>query len=137
MQLCGCKVIKAACDMAKPPDPMEEIVRANLVKFREEAGLSQSEAAELSGVVIDNLRRYESGATRNVAGTALAALAKVYGHSVDDFFSDDPPPARLDEAPTIFLRIRPGSDVPSDKLRQLQEQIDKVNREIRARRKKV
>lgn len=126
--------------MAKPPkapEPVEELIKANLLKFREEAGLSQSEAAELSGVVIDNLRRYETGSTRSVPAAALAALAKVYGHSVDDFFQEEPPPARLDEAPTIFLRIRPGSDVPSEKLRQLQSEVDRVNREIRARRKKL
>lgn len=116
---------------------MEETVRQNLMKFRDEAELSQTEASELSGVVIDNLRRYESGVTRNVPGTVLAALAKVYGHAVDDFFQDEPPPAKLEEAPTIFLRTRPGADVPSEKLRQLQDQVDKVNREIRGRRKKV
>lgn len=123
--------------MAKALDPMDEIVRTNLTKFRDECDLSQADAAELSGVPIDNLRRYESGSTRNVPGTVLAALAKVYGHTVDDFFSENPPPAKLDEAPTIFLRTRPGADVPHEKLRQLQDQVDRVNREIRARRKKT
>lgn len=122
--------------VAKAPDPMDETVKQNLVKFREEAGLTQAEAAELSGVPVDSLRRYENGGTRNVPGTSLAALAKTYGHSVDDFFMDAPPPARLDEAPTIFLRTRPGVDIPVDKLRALQEQVDRINRELRHRRKK-
>jgi transcriptional regulator with XRE-family HTH domain len=115
---------------------MDETVKQNLVKFREEAGLTQADAAELSGVPVDNLRRYESGGTRNVPGTVLAALAKAYGHAVDDFFLDEPPPARLEEAPTIFLRTRPNVEVPAEKMRALQEQVDRVNREIRHRRKK-
>jgi len=115
---------------------MDEIVRRNLTRFREECDLTQTDAAELSGVAVDNLRRYESGKTTNVPGTVLAALAKVYGHAVDDFFMETPPAARLDEAPTVFLRTRPGVDVPADKLRLLQEHVDRINREIRPRRKK-
>lgn len=115
---------------------MDETVKTNLVKFREEAGLTQADAAELSGVVVDNLRRYESGKTRNVPGTALAALARLYGHAVDDFFLTKPPPARMDEAPAIFLKMRPGVDVPPEKLRELQDHVDRVNREVRSRRKK-
>lgn len=59
--------------MAKSADPRDEIVRVNLKKFREEAGLIQAEAAELSGIPIDNLRRYENGVTSNVPSARAAA----------------------------------------------------------------
>lgn len=122
--------------MAKPADPLDEIVRGNLKKFREEAQISQAESAELSGIPIDNLRRYENGVTGTVPGTVLKQLAKVYGHSVDDFFDRSPPPARLEDRPVFFLRTRPGVEVDAETHQRLQDIIDKANREVRTRRKK-
>lgn len=120
--------------MAK--DALDAIVRANLKKFRELAGLSQVDAAELSGVNLDNLRRYESGKTEAVPGTVLSKLSAVYGHSVGDFFSDQPPPARLDEAPVVFLRTRPGVEIDADMIVRLQKIVDDANREIRVKRRR-
>lgn len=121
-------------EVAKTPDPMDELVRQNLKKFREEAGLNQSDAAELSGVAIDNLRRYESGKTVNVPATVVAALCRVYGHSMDDVFLAHPPPAKLEEAPAVFLRTRPGVEVPRELMEKLQADVDKVNRQVKPRR---
>ena len=36
--------------MAKARDPQDEIVRQNIIKFRNEAGMSQADAADVSGV---------------------------------------------------------------------------------------
>lgn len=122
--------------MAKITDPHDEIVRINLKKFREEASLSQAEAAEMAGVPIDNLRRYENGVTSNVPGVVLFQLSKIYGHAVDDFHQLNPPPAKLDDRPVFFLRTRPGVDIDPDTLAKLHEVIDKANRELRTKRKK-
>lgn len=122
--------------MAKPQDPLDEIVRMNLKKFREEAGYSQTTAAEMSGVNLDNLRRYESGDTATVPGAVLHRLAPVYGHAVDHFFSDEPPPAKLEEAPAIFLRTRPGVEIDTGAMRKLQKIVDDVNKDVRGKRKR-
>lgn len=122
-------------DSTKTLEPLDEIVRANLKRFREEADLRQADAAELAGVPIDNLRRYELGITSTVPGTALRLLSVIYGHTVDDFFAADPPPPRLDDRPVFFLRTHPGVEVDSDLLRKLQQMVDSANNEIRMRRK--
>ena len=115
--------------MAKAPaDPRDEIVRRNLIRFREEAGLSQAQSGDLSGVPVDAIRRYETGITQTVPGTALMELAKVYGHAVDDFFMLEPPKGKLDEAPNIFLRTRPGVEIDMDIYNEIQALIEKANK---------
>lgn len=115
--------------MAKSKDlnPQDEIVRANMIKFRNEADLSQADAADASGVPIDALRRYETGQTASVPGTVIAALGKIYGHSMDDFMSKTPPTANLADRPVFFLRTLPGASVDRDTLEKLQDMIDKAN----------
>lgn len=122
--------------MAAPPDSRDAIVRANLKRFREEAGYSQAEAAEASGVSIDNLRRYESGKTESVPFGVIASLGPIYGHSLDDFTKANPPPAKRDDLPVFFLRTRPGVDVDAELMLKVQRAIDDANREVRGRRKK-
>ena len=39
--------------MAKAADPRDELVRTNLIKFREDASLSQAQLGDLSGVPVD------------------------------------------------------------------------------------
>lgn len=128
------RVTRKKSDASKSIEPLDEIVRANLKIFREEAELRQADAAELSGVPIDNLRRYELGITSTVPGTALRLLSVIYGHMVDDFFQRDPPPPRLDDRPVFFLRTHPGVEVDADLLRKLQAMVDAANNEIRMRR---
>lgn len=129
---CG-KMIKL---MAKPPESVDDIVRANLKKFRENAGYSQVDAAEASGVPYANLVRYETGKIVSVPYSVIAALGPVYGHPTDDFAKPDPPPARREDLPVFFLRTRPGVDVDSELLTRLQRVIDDANREVRGKRKK-
>lgn len=125
-----------AMSVPKPLDPLDEIVRSNLKRFREEARYTQTESAELSGVNLDNLRRYESGETVTVPGTVLQRLAPVYGHEVGDFFLPDPPAGKIEEAPAIFLRTRPGVEIDTATIRKLQKIIDDTNRDVRLKRKK-
>ena len=44
-------------------DPVDALVRKNLIRFREEADMSQADAAAASGVDVANIRRYEKGET--------------------------------------------------------------------------
>ena len=122
--------------MAKPLDPRDEIVRRNLVRFREEAELSQAQAGDLSGVPVDAIRRYESGTTATVPGTVLSELARIYGHSVDDFFMTNPPKAKLDEAPGLERRNKTGAEIDVDTYRKIQDMIDKANTEQRGKKGK-
>lgn len=122
--------------MTKTQEPMGEVVRGNLKRFREDAGYTQTAAAEASGVSIDNLRRYESGTTENVPFTVVAQLSKIYGHPIEDFTKVNPPPIKREELPVFFLRTRPGVDIDPDIASHLQIEIDKANRELRSRKKR-
>jgi transcriptional regulator with XRE-family HTH domain len=122
--------------MAKPHDPVDEVIRKNLVRFREEAEMSQADAAETAGIALDNLRRYENGTTATVPYTVIAALAKAYGHAMEDFSNGDPPPAKLEERPVFFLRTRPGAVVDADTFRELQAIVEKANKDARRKPKR-
>lgn len=119
--------------MTKAADTEAELVRSNLVKFREEAELSQAEAADLSGVALDNLRRYETGTTTTIPGVVLRGLALAYGHAMEDFYLEEPPPARLGEAPVFFLRTRPGVDIDQDIYDEIRVAIDNANKKVRGK----
>jgi transcriptional regulator with XRE-family HTH domain len=116
--------------MTKVRNIQSETVRRNLKKFREEASMTQAEAAEFSGVALDNLRRYESGKTEKVPWRALTDLSYIYGHSMDDFFEESPPKAKLEAIPTFSLRARPRANVDEKIFRDLQSQIEKANKEV-------
>ena len=60
--------------------PFRTLVRT----FRERAGLTQSEFAELSGVSVRALRNIESGRVDQPQARTLRALAGVLGLDVDD-----------------------------------------------------
>lgn len=122
--------------MGKTRDPQEETIQKNLAKFREEAELSQAQAADLSGVPLDNLRRYEKGAS-GVPATVLKMLADVYGHRVDDFYAIDPPKADRAEAPVFFLRTFPGAEVDAEVYRDLIKAIEDGNMRQRKKRKRT
>jgi transcriptional regulator with XRE-family HTH domain len=79
----------------------DEIVRANLVRFREEAGLKQESAAAAVGLTRDGLLRMEAG-TRGLPKPALLkALSDLYGHSVDHFYMESPPAPDLSRSPVL------------------------------------
>jgi transcriptional regulator with XRE-family HTH domain len=122
--------------MAKSADPRDELVRRNMARFREEADLSQAQAGDLSGIPVDAIRRYETGVTATVPGTALSELARIYGRSVDDFFMTNPPKAKLDEAPVLFLRTRPGAEIDLDVYKKIQDLIEDANNKMRGKKGK-
>ena len=120
----------------KPPDPLEEVVRRNVIAFREEAGLSQADAADVSGVPVYNLSRYERGETRNIPATVLHVLAEAYGRNVGDFYEPDPPPpAKLEERPAIFLRSRPDTAIDQEVYEKVMRAVRDANAELRAKKK--
>lgn len=121
--------------MGKTRDLQEETILNNLKRFREEVELSQAQAADLSGVPLDNLRRYEKGDS-GVPATVLKQLADVYGHKVDDFYRDDPPKADRAEVPAYFLRTFPGMELDPDLHRKVLRFISEVNAEARSRKPK-
>lgn len=114
--------------MAKPEDPDDVICRRNLVAFRDEAGMSQADAAEVAGVALDNLRRYENGKTSTVPGAVIAKLARAYGHAAEDFYSPHPPKAKLEERPVFFLRTRPGAEIDQATYAHLLDVIEEANK---------
>lgn len=114
---------------------MNERIRNNLKKFRIEAGMSTDEAAQASGIPVDNLRRYETGGS-GVPSEVLFKLAEIYGHSVDDFAMESPPKANLSNRPMFHLRTTPGMDIDDKMYDWLQEQIAKANVEVRSKRTK-
>ena len=93
--------------MAKAPTSDDEIVLQNLKNFRAEAKLTQEDAAQLSGVPIDNLRRYENGKTQKIPGAVLKSLAEIYGHTVEHFFQEKPPAADFSNVPKFYLKSHP------------------------------
>lgn len=120
--------------MARTRDVDNEVVCKNLRAFRAAAGMSQDEASSASNVSIDNLRRYESG-TVTAPAAALLRLGEIYGHAMEDFFSDHPPAAKLDERPVLFLRSLPGVEVDREFLDKAHKVIAQVNAEFRERKK--
>ena len=113
-------------------DPRSEIVIRNLRAFRAAVGMSQDDAATASGVPIDNLRRYESGAVMPPAH-ALLSLGEIYGHTVDDFLRAEPPPPKLDDRPMVFFRALPGVVPDAELLAKVEKVISQANAEFRAR----
>lgn len=119
--------------MAKALDPVDERIRKNLIRFREECGLSQAQLADLSGVPMNNLSRYERG-ENTPPPSAIEMVAVVVGRDPGDFFKSDPPPAKPDERNVFFLRTWPGVDVDDKVAAEVRDAIAAANAKIRARR---
>lgn len=110
---------------------MNDLIRQNLIRFREELGITQTAAAEEAGVPLDNLRRYEKGKNR-VDAVTLSRLAETYGRTVDDFHSEAPGPPDLSRRPVYYLRVAQGQRVTPETHLQLLAIIDKANESERA-----
>ncbi len=113
--------------------PLEEVMRRNLEKFREESGLSQAQIAEMSGVPTANYARYERG-DNAIPAHVLKPIADALGRSTDDFYLTSPPPPRT-EPPVFFLRTRPGIEIDQAVYERLLAELDRANREIRPKKK--
>jgi transcriptional regulator with XRE-family HTH domain len=118
----------------------DELIRRNLVEFREEARLNQGQASDLTGISLDNLRRYESGKS-GVPANLLRKFADAYGHATDDFFLAEPPPANLDDRPVFWIRALPGVEVDPAIYAELAAAVTEANmamaEQIRARKAKA
>lgn len=117
--------------MPKRPDAAEDILRQNLKRFREECGLSQTEAADEIGILVESLRRYEQG-RRRVDAMLLPKLAECYGRELAHFYLADPPPANPTARPVYFLRMRRGAPVPDQAIHdEIVRLIQAANRRAR------
>lgn len=118
-----------------PLDADKETIRRNLILFREQSGLSRSSLSILSGIPEKNIVRYEAGDT-GISGAAVAAFARVFGRDPGDFHKHPPPPPpRKEDLPSLFLSQRPDSEVPEEILREARAAIDRLNDEIRGKKK--
>lgn len=113
--------------MTPADDPTAERIRLNLVRFREEAGLSQQAAADAVGLGVDMIRKMESG-TRGVSAFQLKRFADTYGHLVDHFFLEEPPPHDPALMPAFALKTL-SKNVDADLLKSAEEFLAKLNRE--------
>jgi hypothetical protein len=113
--------------------PRDEQIRRNLIRFRTDANLSPGQVIEMTGIDVTD---YERG-VRRAGGTELLELAKIYGHAADDFALADPPKGRIEEAPGLFLRTRPGVDIDLDDYNRIQRMIDEANAKMRGRKVKA
>lgn len=122
--------------VTKPKDlePIEELMRRNLVRFISESGYSQNQVADMAGIPQANLGRYCRGENA-LPARELSPLAAVFGRSEGDFFQASPPPADLDTAPPVFLKRRPGATWTDEDQRDAEEFLEKLR--IRRAKKKA
>lgn len=119
--------------MAKALDPVDERIRKNLVRFREECGLSQAQLADLSGVPMNNLSRYERGENA-VPASVIDLLSAVFGRKPGDFYENEPGPApKPEERNVFFLRTWPGVEIDDKVAAEVREAIASANAKVRAR----
>jgi transcriptional regulator with XRE-family HTH domain len=119
--------------MTPGPDGSDDLIVQNLVKFREELGLSQRQLADRIGMPLDTYRKHENG-TRGIKPWVLKQLADQLGHLVDHFYLPDPPPHDPDMLPTptmapAFELKTLSNDVDADLRKQAEEFLAKLNRE--------
>jgi len=98
---------------------------ANMVKFREARGMSQSDASRFAGVDKSNLYLAEKDKT-TPSNDNLAALARIYGHRLDDFYEKKPPPMDPSLVPA-FVLLEPGVDIDPGMLAKARAFIEKLN----------
>lgn len=113
-----------------------EQIRKNLLKFRDEAGYSRAELADMSGYGEKAIQRYESG-ENEIPALAVYAFAEALGRDPGDFFrADPPPPPNPEDLPALIVRVRPGATVSDEVIAEVREMIREVNERIRPRKRK-
>ena len=78
----------------------DENIQRNCKRFREEAGISQQDAANAAKISVDAIRNWEQG-RRTPERDSLIALSRLYGRPVDDFFLEEPPAKRANVVPSV------------------------------------
>lgn len=114
-------------------DGPQEIFRRNLVRFREEAGYGDlHEGARVTGIPFETLRAYELG-EREVSGSHLLELAKVYGRDALHFEMESPPSTKNAPRRAEFRIIAPLEELsPENRARveSLQRETAELNRAL-------
>ncbi|MEH2531805.1 transcriptional regulator with XRE-family HTH domain [Bradyrhizobium sp. AZCC 1588] len=70
--------------------PLDAMVGARICLFRVNRGISQTMLAERIGVTLQQMQKYERGATR-VGASRLAQITSVLGVSVGELFESSRP----------------------------------------------
>lgn len=120
--------------MAKAHDPVLEIIRKNLRRFREEADLTVEVVAGFADLSIDSLRRWERK-TQKVPIDALVKLGEIYGHSIADFHNPNPPKADLKHRPAVAYKQLPGTHISPEMHAKIQRVMEEANNESRGLKK--
>lgn len=118
--------------VASTRDPVADIVRINLRAFRDAMGLTQEQAAAISGLPIDSIRRWETKGGIKLG--ALVRLAEVYKRDIGHFSMKEPPKIEV-QKPRIAL-VQISDDVDPEIMEQIQELMLKANKETRPAKKK-
>lgn len=119
--------------MAPREDPQDELIRANLRRFREEVGLSQPDAAARIGIALDYLAKIERGARKVPKASLLKRFAEAYGHTLDHFLQKSPPPSDPILIPVIVYKVTLSDDdaeLLADKLSAAQRKMEALNRDL-------
>jgi transcriptional regulator with XRE-family HTH domain len=106
---------------------MNDIIKDNLQRFREECGLTQEQVAVLADVPVDSLRRWESKG--GIKPAALSKLAEIYGRQVDHFMTKTPPKVEVPQHRVALVQI--SDDVDPEIIRKIQKLIDQANATVR------
>jgi transcriptional regulator with XRE-family HTH domain len=121
-------------------DKTDEIIRRNLIRFRGEAGLTLEEASQAAGISLDYLAKIEKG-KRSVPGAAiLKRLGEAYGHVVDHFFLEEPPPPDRALMPAFAMKVLAKDADPKlvDKVSQFLAEVNREHLEqLRAKKRKT
>ena len=112
-----------------------EILRSNLIRFREDLGLSQAQVSSASGIPLDNLRRYEHG-TVGIRADVLLQLSEFFGVPMEAFYDPHWPKISRDDVPRYFLRTMPGVEIDQATYDKISKIIKQANEDVRGKRKK-
>lgn len=99
---------------------MKETLPQRLVRFRDERGLSQDQAAELAGISRVSITRYENG-TREPKYKNLLAIAKAYGLTLEELTGEEKPIPEDELDKELIQMLSKLSERESDKVRSFVE----------------
>lgn len=107
----------------------EEIARRNLIQFRQDAALSQSEAADVSGVSLATINSYESGRRGLPRLSNIKRLMDAFGRNFGDLFLESPPPLAQAVVRPFSLRVLRGVPIPEELEQRARAAINEANQE--------
>lgn len=100
--------------MARRSTPFDKEIGIRIRRLRRDAGLSQSQLAELIGVTFQQVQKYESGKNR-ISAAKLREISRMLGCSVLDLLESITPLAMNETEGHILTYWR---SLPSDEHRQ-------------------